>query len=88
MAFINEHGQKISYNCPELIKELQRDIDEFGGDMLVEAVTKEQHGVKLYIDYNFIDSSAEPTPLSENESLNIMTATALMELLKMENEIL
>ena len=35
MAFINEQGLEISYECSELIKELKEDIVEFGGDTVV-----------------------------------------------------
>lgn len=35
MAFINEQGLGISYECSELIKELKEDIVEFGGDKVV-----------------------------------------------------
>ena len=41
MAFTNNLGHKISYDCEDLIEELKQDIEEFGGDMLVEVVTEE-----------------------------------------------
>ena len=32
------------------------DIEEFGGDLIIEVVTEEREGVVLYKDYNFIDN--------------------------------
>ena len=47
MAFVNPEGMLISYECEELIDELERDISEFGGDLIVEVVTEESHGVTI-----------------------------------------
>jgi hypothetical protein len=35
MPLINHQGERISYECEDLIKELEDDIAEFGGDMRV-----------------------------------------------------
>lgn len=89
MAFINKYGQKISYDCQELIEELKQDIIEFGGDIIVEVVTEEKEGVILYKDYNFIDDDEETEFILDiNEKMERMTASALLVLYEKENEIL
>ena len=89
MAFTNKYGQKISYDCQELIEELKQDITEFGSEMLVDVVTEEREGVTLYKDYNFIDDDVETDfILNENEKLQRMTASALLVLYEKENKIL
>lgn len=89
MAFVNDNGEKISYDCTELICELENDIAEFGGDLILEVVTQEVNGVTIYKDYNFIDDDKTTDfKLNANERLVRMTASALMEFYKVENEIL
>lgn len=88
MAFINKYGVKVSYNCQELINELQEDIEEFGGDLLLDVVTEVKEGVTIYKDYNFIDDDkATEFILSDNEELQRMTASALLLLYQKENSI-
>lgn len=88
MAFINDLGQAISFNCSELIEELKADIAEFGGDRLVEVVTEKKHGATIYKDYNFInDEKGAKFCLSDGETLQRMTASALLFLYEKENEI-
>lgn len=88
MAFVNENGEKISYECSELIKELTEDIKEFGGDMIVEVVTEVKNGVTIYKDYNFIEKGNDiGFELLETESTKKMTASALLELYKIENDL-
>lgn len=89
MAFINDLGQSISFGCSDLIKELKADIDEFGGDMLVEVVAEEREGVTIYKDYNFIDNDESTAfKLSKTEKLQRMTAATLLLLYEQENSIL
>lgn len=88
MAFTNKYGQKISYDCGDLIEELKQDISEFGGDLIVEVVTEERKGVTLYKDYNFIDDEETDFVLNDNEKLERMTASALLVLYEKENKIL
>ena len=79
MAFINKYGVKVSYNCQELINELQEDIEELGGDLLLNVVTDVKEGVTIYKDYNFIDDDkVTEFILSDNEELQRMTASALL----------
>jgi hypothetical protein len=42
MAFLNKGGKRISYECGDLIEELRGDIEEFGGDLIIEVVTEER----------------------------------------------
>lgn len=89
MPFRNALGQAISFDCSELIEELKEDIDEFGGDILVEVVTEERKGVTIYKDYNFIDNDKSTAfKLSETEGVQKMTASALLLLYEQENSIL
>lgn len=89
MAFINKYGEKISYDCSELIEELVQDIQEFGGDMIVWVVTEQMEGVTIYKDYDLYEKGETEIgfPLTEKESSMKMTASALMELYKVENEL-
>lgn len=89
MAFVNKSGQSVSFDCLELIEELKADIDEFGGDKVLEVVTEEREGVVIYKDYNFIgDDKGASSKLSKNEKLQKMTASALLLLYEQENSIL
>lgn len=90
MAFVNPQGIKISYECEELIKELKADIDEFGGDTIVTVWCKNNSGVTIYTNYDFIDEE-EPikeTELENDEYIKQMTMSALLILLEKQNEIL
>lgn len=89
MAFKNEYGQNISYECEDLIAELNQDIQEFGGDLLLFVITEIRYGVRLYIDYDFYEKgvSLDYLKLRPGEEVIKMTATALMTLLKIQNEI-
>ena len=89
MAFVNKLGQSISFDCSELIEELKMDIAEFGGDKLLEVVTEEREGVKIYKDYNFIyNDESTDFKLSKTEKMQRMTASALLLLYEQENSIL
>lgn len=90
MAFTNPDGMNISYECSELIEELKEDIAEFGGDTIVAVWCKDNSGVTLYTNYDFIEEekSIAETELRENEYLQKMTMSALLILLEKQNEIL
>lgn len=88
MAFINQYGDKISFDCSDLIAELKADIEEFG-DFDVLVATSIQEGVTIYKDYNFIDNAPGPGfDLEPNEELVQMTASKLLTFYKLQNEIL
>lgn len=90
MAFINEQGLGISYECSELIKELKEDIVEFGGDTVVAVWCKDNSGVTLYTNYDFIDEEQPITEkeVDDDEYIQKMTMSALLILLEKQNEIL
>lgn len=89
MAFTNDLGQSISYNCSSLIMELKADIAEFGGDLIVEVVAEQRQGVTIYKDYNFIEDDQNTSlNLSKNERLQKITASALLILYEQENSII
>lgn len=89
MAFTSEQGQSISYDCEDLIEELKQDIQEFGGDIILEVVVENMHGVDIYKDYNFIDDDKETEfKLNNGERLERTTASALLVLYEKENEVL
>lgn len=89
MAFINPNGIKISFECSELIEELKEDIAEFGGDTIVAVWCKNNSGITLYTNYDFIDEE-EPikkTQLKNDEYIQKMTMSALLMLLEKQNKI-
>lgn len=89
MAFINNLGQSVSFDCAKLIEELKKDIAEFGGEKLLQVVTEERSGVTIYKDYNFIsDDGRTAFKLSESDKLQTMTASALMSLYELENSVI
>ena len=90
MVFINEQGLGISYECSELIEELKEDILEFGGDTIVAVWCKDNSGVTLYTNYDFIDEDQPITEkeLDKDEYIQKMTMSALLILLEKQNEIL
>lgn len=90
MAFINEQGIKISFECSELIDELKTDILEFGGDTVVAVWCKDNSGVTIYTNYDFIDEEQPITEkdLDKDEYIEKMTMSALLVLLEKQNEIL
>lgn len=89
MAITNDNGHRISYDCDSLIRELESDIQEFGKDFLVDAVTKDIEGVKVYTDYNFSEDNKMPfDDLDSTESVEIIKASDLLEIFKQQNKIL
>ena len=82
MAFTNRSGEKISYDCSELMKELELDIYEFGRDSLVDVVTENDYGAIIYKDYELVDDT-DPTSVFElepKETIKRITAGELMKL--------
>lgn len=89
MAFINNLGMAISFDCSDLIEELKEDIDEFGEDLTLEVVTEEKEGVTIYKDYHFIgDDVDKKESLSKGECIQKITAIDLLMLYERENDVL
>lgn len=85
MAFVNDMGKSVSFDCTDLIEELKADIAEFGEDFLVEVITEYRFGVKLYKDYNFIQEEDSQFELTESERIEVMPAQELLVLYEKEN---
>lgn len=89
MALMNKYGENISYDCTELIEELKADIKKYGGERIVEVITEERAGVKIYKDYKLKkDETNIVHALSSNEKVEKVTATALLTMYEMENSII
>lgn len=90
MAFTNSQGVQVSFDCSELIEELKADIEEFGGDKVVAVWCKDNSGVTLYTNYDFIEEEQPITEdeLKDGEYIQKMTMSALLILLEKQDEIL
>lgn len=89
MAFINADGKSISFECSELIEELKKDIQEFGGNKIVAVWCKECEEVILYTNYDFIDEDQpiKSLEIKEGEFIKQMTMSALLLVLEKQNSI-
>lgn len=90
MAIVNKDGMKISFECSDLILELKEDILEFGEDAPVCVWCKDEYGVTLYTNYDFIEEENPITSdeLDVGEYFKEMTMGELLNALKRQNEIL
>lgn len=78
----------VSFECTELIKELRRDIADFGENLIVEVIATQLHGITIYKDYNFIsDDESTKFELKQNEKLVKMPAVELLKLYEKENRL-
>lgn len=78
----------VSFECTELIKELRRDIANFGENLIVEVIATQLHGITIYKDYNFIsDDENTKFELKQNEKLVKMPAIELLKLYEKENRL-
>lgn len=78
----------VSFECTELIKELRRDIADFGENLIVEVIATQLHGITIYKDYNFIsDDENTKFKLKQNEKLVKMPAVELLKLYEKENRL-
>lgn len=82
---------KISYECSELIAEVQEDIAEFGPytKVMVWFRRYPDYNVKFAVNYDFItdDDPITGDEVGENETLDIKTLGELLEILQEQNEI-
>lgn len=89
MAFVNSEGKSISYECSDVIEDLEYEIGVYGGNEVVNVIYHESQGVRLYTDYKFKKFHKEwGYDFKPNEMETEMTASALLELLKVQNEII
>lgn len=79
----------ISYECSELIRELKRDILEFGTSKEVAVWCRDYEGITLYTNYDFInDEKINPAKLQSVEYIKTMTMGELLPLLERQNAII
>lgn len=89
MAFVNQQGMSISFDCSELIKELKADIEEFGENKIVAVWCKNISGIIIYTNYDFIDKQLiTEDELNDGEYIQEMTMSTLLSLFEKQNEIL
>lgn len=89
MALTNKYGENISYDCTELIEKLKADIKKYGDERIVEVVTEERAGVKIYKDYKLKNDEINIVrALSPSEKVEHVTATALLMMYDMEKSII
>lgn len=85
MAIIGKSGELLSYDSSELIEDLELDIIEHGGHLIVDAVVKKINGIYFFVDYDFAPIKME---LKKGEKVVRMTASALMLVLRQQNSII
>ena len=90
MSVRNTNGERVSYECSELIEELKEDIKEFGENEVVIVWCTMMHGVVIYTNYDFVDEDTPVTEaeLTEKEIITKMTMKELLILLEKQNEII
>lgn len=88
MAFKNSYGVNVSFECSDLIKELKRDILEFGEDDTVSVWCKQSCGVEIYTNYDFIKpENVKEHELAAGEYIKSMTMGELLALMEQQNEV-
>ena len=88
MAFKNSYGVNVSFECSDLIKELKRDILEFGEDDTVSVWCKQSCGVEIYTNYDFIKpENVKEHELAAGEYIKSMTMGELLALMEQQNEL-
>lgn len=81
---------KISYSSSDLIKELRKDIDEFGGDTMFAVWLKKIGNDEFVVNYDFVVSE-EPISadeINDNEHLVYMDGKSLLTQLLEQDKIL
>lgn len=78
---------KISYECSELIEELEADIEEFGDIDMYAFFDKIKDNIFL-TDYNFIDNNTISAKEVKKSTVQIMKASKILEVLKKQNSII
>ena len=75
-------GEMLSGDSTRLIDELDLDIMEYGGHLMVDAIVRKINNTYYFIDYDFAPIKMK---LKKNEKAVRMTATALMIILQRQN---
>ena len=84
MAIIGKSGELLSYDSSRMIDELDLDIAEFGGHLIVDAIVRKINDVYFFIDYDFAPIKMK---LKKGEKAVRMTASALMLVLQKQDAI-
>lgn len=85
MAIIGKSGELLSYDSSELIEDLELDIIEYGGHLIVDAIVRKINDVYFFVDYDFAPVRME---LKKGEKVVRMTASALLLVLRQQNSII
>lgn len=78
---------KISYECSELIEELEKDVKEFG-DIDMYAFFDKINDNLFLTDYDFIDNNDISVKEIKTSIVKIMKASQILEVLKEQNSII
>lgn len=79
----------VTFESGELIRELKRDILEFGTGKEIAVWCRDYEGVTLYTNYDFInDEKINSTDCNSVEYIKIMTMGELLPLLERQNAII
>ncbi len=80
---------KISYECSDLIEELQDDMEEFG-DIDMYAFFEKVEGFTFLTNYDFIEDekTLESKELEDGTIVQVMKASKILEILKNQDEVL
>lgn len=78
---------KISYECSDLITELEADIEEFG-DIDMYAFFDKINDNLFLTDYDFIDDNDISSREVKNSTVQIMKASKILEVLKKQNSLI
>lgn len=78
---------KISYDCEDLIRELEEDIEEFG-NIEMYAFFDKIDGHTFITNYDFIEDEIQLTSKEIDDSIvQIMKAKDILKILKKQNDI-
>lgn len=87
---LGSKGYPVSFECSELIRELRKDIQEFGKDKLFAVFLRNysEHGIEVAVNYDFIVDAdmIDRSELSNDERIVIMTAESLLDFLLKQND--
>lgn len=79
----------ISFDCEDLIYDVECDIKEFGENKVVTVWQKKFYNQIFYVNYDFVEpKEVAPAEIREGETLVKMTLGELLEYLKNQNTIL
>lgn len=89
MAIVGKGGINVSFDSEELIREVKRDIAEFGSNDVVAVWVKDYGGAKIITNYDFIvdDAPIAEEEMQEGEKIEKMTLEDLWIYLEKQNQI-